>query len=272
MKINTRNLLIVCAGFTPFLTQAETDGKTTFQYEHNWKTEDRRHSDSIKLIHKKTNGWSYEVKFSTSAGGNSNYDVAYDDMQGGSGGMVIGKDFKLSKAATLTPTFEFSIGNSTMMYQSGLKYNYRINSDWSTYGRYRYEYKKPTRSSRYSTISASDKYGYAGESYLSKSDTGRHRLDAGVTYSGLDNINLTYVFNYYIGDNTTKSYKYSKGEFTEREYAVYDNGKTDYEHQFKVQYKLNKQLTPYIEYDDISQSSTSSSRQGKIKVGFNYVF
>ncbi|WP_240560774.1 oligogalacturonate-specific porin KdgM family protein, partial [Pectobacterium actinidiae] len=65
---------------------------------------------------------------------------------------------------------------------------------------------------------------------------------------------------------------YSKGEFTEREYAVYDNGKTDYEHQFKVQYKLNKQLTPYIEYDDISQSSTSSSRQGKIKVGFNYVF
>nr|WED68874.1 oligogalacturonate-specific porin KdgM family protein [Pectobacterium colocasium] len=157
MKIYTRNLLIVCAGFAPFLTQAETDGKTTFQYEHNWKTEDRRHADSIKLIHKKTNGWSYEVKFSTSAGGNSNYDVAYDDMQGGSGGMVIGKDFKLSKAATLTPSFEFSIGNASMMYQPGLKYNYRINSDWSTYGRYRYEYKKPTRSSRYSTISTSDK-------------------------------------------------------------------------------------------------------------------
>ncbi|KHN56252.1 oligogalacturonate-specific porin KdgM family protein [Pectobacterium fontis] len=272
MKISTCTLLIVCAGLTPFLTQAATDGKTTFQYEHNWKTEDRLHADSIKLIHKKTDGWSYEVKFSTSAGGNKNYDVAYDDMQGGSGGIVIGKDFKLSPAATLTPSMEFSIGNSSVSYQPGLKYNYRINGDWSVYGRYRYEYKKPTRSSRYSTITTSDKYGHAGESYLSSSDTGRHRLDTGFTYSGFENISLSYVFNYYIGDNTTKSYKYSKGVFTEKEYAVYDNGKTDYEHQFKVQYKFNKQLTPYIEYDDINESKTSSARQGKIKVGFNYAF
>ncbi|MEA9391308.1 oligogalacturonate-specific porin KdgM family protein [Acerihabitans sp. TG2] len=269
--MDTKSVALIFAIFP--LSCLATDGKTTFQYEHNWKTMDRRHSDSIKLIHKLTSGWSYEVKFSTSAGGNSNYDTAYDDMQGGSGGLVIGKDFKLSdKKSTITPSFETSIGSSSVSYQPGIKYNYSINKEWSAYARYRYELKKISRSTRYSTISNSDKYGYAGDTYLSKSDTGRHRLDTGLTYSGFKDLALTYVFNYYLGDNVTESYSYKNGKFIEKNYTVHNGKKNDYENQFKIQYKYFKKLMPYLEVDDVTVSGTSASRQAKIKIGFNYVF
>lgn len=249
------------------------DGKTTLQYEHNFKTMDRRHSDSYKLIHKTKSQWQYELKFSTSAGGGKAYDVAYDDMQGGSGGIVIQKDLKFSsdKQGTWTPSFEVSYGSSSVSYQPGLKYNYSINKEWSVYGRYRYELKKQSRSSRYSTVSSSDKYGNGGEKYLSKSDTGRHRIDSGFSWNGIPNLSLGYVFNLYIGDNTNDSWTYSNGQYTKKEYAVYRGRKVDYEHQFKAQYKY-KQWQPYIEVDDVSVSGTSKSRQGKVKLGIKYQF
>ncbi|MEN0612906.1 oligogalacturonate-specific porin KdgM family protein [Klebsiella indica] len=249
------------------------DGKTTLQYEHNFKTMDRRHSDSYKLIHKTKSLWQYELKFSSSAGGGKTYDVAYDDMQGGSGGIVIQKDLKFSgdKKSTLTPSFEVSYGSSSVGYQPGLKYSYTINKEWSVYGRYRYEVKKQSRSSRYKTVSSSDAYGHEGEKYLSKSDTGRHRIDTGFSWNGIPNLSLGYVFNLYIGDNLNDSWTYSKGQYTQNRYAAYNGRKTDYEHQFKVQYKY-KQWQPYLEVDDVAVSATSKSRQGKIKLGIKYQF
>lgn len=249
-----------------------TDGKTTFQYEHNWKTMDRRHNDSFKLIHKLSSGWQYELKFGTSSGGGSNEDVAFDDMQGGSGGMVISKTIALTKSGSITPSFEFAIGNSAVTYQPGLKYGYTFNKQWSVFGRYRYELKKVSRDSRYSTVSSNDKYGHADEHYRSKSDAGRHRLDAGFSYKITPLLSFSYSYNYYIGDYINSSSSYSNGNFSENEYQVYRGKKTDYEHDFKIQYQLTKQLVPYLEVDDVSYSGTSSSRQGKVKIGANYTF
>ncbi|MCS3432222.1 oligogalacturonate-specific porin KdgM family protein [Klebsiella sp. BIGb0407] len=273
MSSNTIKKIVIglsVIGFSQSLYAAE--GKTTIQIEHNFKTQDRRHNDSFKLIHKTPSLWQYEVKFGTSSGGGKNYDVAWDDMQGGSGGLVIQKDFKMPmKGNTLTPSFEVSFGSTSVNYQPGVKYSYSINKDWSVYGRYRYEIKKISRSDRYKTISSSDKFGYAGDQYRSKSDTARNRFDTGVTWSGIPNISLGYVFNYYVGDNLNESSSYSKGVFTSNQYAVYNGKKTDYEHQFKIQYRY-QQWRPYLEVDDVSVSSTSKSRQGKIKIGVNYQF
>lgn len=268
--LNKITIVLIGFFFSPAILAAE--GKTTLQVEHNFKTMDRRHSDSFKLIHKTPTSWQYELKFSTTSGGGKNYDVAWDDMQGGSGGIVIQKDFKLSdKKSSLTPSFEVAYGSSSVGYQPGLKYSYTISKDWSVYGRYRYELKQQSRSSRYKTVSSKDKYGYAGEKYRSKSDVARHRLDAGFTWSGIPNLSLGYVFNLYIGDNLNDSWSYSNGQFSQNEYAVYNGHKTDYEHQFKLQYKY-KQWQPYLEIDDISVSGTSKSRQGKIKIGVKYQF
>lgn len=274
MKGRIINKLItgITLGLFP-LSVLAADGKTTFQLEHKFKTMDRRHHDTIKLIHKTPALWQYELKFGASGGSGRNYDVAWDDMQGGSGGIVIQKDIKFSdKKSTLTPSMEFSYGNTSVTWQPGTKYNYSIDKTWSVYGRYRYELKKLTRDSRSSTVSASDKYGYAGTEYRSKSDTARHRLDAGISYSGFQYVQLSYVYNYYIGDNLNSSWSYKNGEFTPNKYAVYNGRKTDYEQQFKIQLRYFKQFRPYLEVDDVSVSGTSKSRQGQFKIGFNYQF
>ena len=273
MKGNAINNIITGLAFgliSPVLFAA--DGKTTLQVEHSFKSMDRRHSDSFKLIHKTLSLWQYELKFSTAAGGNKNYDVAYDDMQGGSGGIVIQKDFKFfDNQGTLTPSFEVSFGSTSVGYQPGLKYTYSNNKTWSVYGRYRYELKKQTRASRYSTVSSNDTWGHANEKYRSKSDTGRHRIDTGFSWSGIPNLSLGYVFNLYIGDNLNDSWTYSNGEYIKKKYAVYNGNKTDYENQFKLQYKYG-QWQPYLEVDDVTVSGTSKSRQSKFKIGVKYQF
>ncbi|QHM71792.1 oligogalacturonate-specific porin KdgM family protein [Mixta intestinalis] len=272
MKIKGDSVIIAGLALIISPSLLAADGKTILQYEHNFKTMDRRHSDSYKLIHKTKSLWQYEIKFASAAGGNKNYDVAWDDMQGGSGGIVVQKDFKFDdKKSTLTPSFEVSYGNSSVGYQPGVKYTYSINKKWSTYARYRYEIKKPSRSSRYKTISKSDKYGYAGEKYRAKSDTARHRIDTGISWNGIPNLSLGYVFNLYVGDNLNDSWTYKNGVFTSNRYSVYRDGKTDYEHQFKIQYSW-QQWQPYLEIDDVSVSNTSKSRQGKFKIGVKYKF
>lgn len=83
MKGRIINKLItgITLGLFP-LSVLAADGKTTFQLEHKFKTMDRRHHDTIKLIHKTPALWQYELKFGASGGSGRNYDVAWDDMQG----------------------------------------------------------------------------------------------------------------------------------------------------------------------------------------------
>lgn len=283
MKLSAVINGILFAGmvFTLPTTVMAADGKTTFQYEHNFKTMDRRHGDTFKIIHRTVNNWQYEFKFSTNAGGNSNYDTAYDDMQGASGGMVVQKQISLPAAFTLTPSFEFSIGSSAVTYQPGLKLSYKINKDWSTAFRYRYELKKVSRSDRYKTVSNSRDTVYNGVDYVNKPDTGRHRLDWSISYSGFKNFGLSYVFNYYNGDYVNTGYTYTKGSsatnnigsFTKQRYVAYDDGRINYEHHFKISWKYSKQFQPYLELRDVAGKNTSTdSRQAQVKIGFNYVF
>ncbi|WP_294613480.1 hypothetical protein [uncultured Gilliamella sp.] len=53
---------------------------------------DQIHGDTIKLISKTDNNWQYEFKFGVTQGGRNKREVLYDDMHGGSGGVVIQED------------------------------------------------------------------------------------------------------------------------------------------------------------------------------------
>lgn len=263
------NKILFVIGFWTLSTYSFA-GSTTLQYEHNWKQMNRIHGDTIKLIHKRDSGWQFEFKFGTTAGSGSNKDVAYDDMQGGSGGIVIQKPYSLpNNYGQLIPSFETSFGNNQITYQPGLKYAYKINTDWSTSFRYRYEWKKITNSDRYKTaiINGTQK------KYLAKGDSGRNRLDWNLSYSGFSVVGLSYTFNYYVGDYTNTPYRYSASEGLKKvKYSVYNNKKTDYEQQFKITWNYSKKLRPYVEFSDVSKNSDNDTRQAKYKVGFNYTF
>lgn len=244
-------------------------GQTTFQYEHNWKSMDRKHAESLKLIHKDDNNWQYEFKFSAASGGGSNRDVLYDDMQGGSGGVVIQRTYTLpNKWGSIIPSLELGFSKDSTLFQPGLKYSYRINNDWSTSLRYRYEWKKISQSERYKV----SKIAGNQVEYIANGDAGRHRIDWALNYSGIKALGLSYTFNYYVGDYTNTSYKVVAGRLVKNEYLAYNNKKTDYEQEFKMTWHYSKKIKPYLSISDVSKSKTNDTRQAKFKVGFNYLF
>ncbi|WP_218777189.1 oligogalacturonate-specific porin KdgM family protein, partial [Gilliamella apicola] len=244
-------------------------GQTVFQYEHNWKSMDRIHGDTIKLIHKTDNNWQYEFKFGVTEGGGNKRDVLYDDMHGGSGGVVIQKNITLDNGwGSIIPALELGFSKDLVLYQPGLKYSYKFNSDWSSSIRYRYEWKKISQAERYKTAKVSGQQ----VKYKATSNSGRHRFDWALNYSGFKAFNLAYTFNYYLGDFTNNSYKFSKGTFEKNKYIAYNNKKNDYEQEFKITYNYSKLLRPYFSISDVSKNKTTDTRQAKFKVGFNYAF
>ncbi|OCG37418.1 oligogalacturonate-specific porin KdgM family protein [Gilliamella sp. Gris1-4] len=267
IKLKKISLMILISTFSLYAFAGS--GQTTFQYEHNWKSMNRIHADTLKLIHKTDDNWQYEFKFGVNEGGGNKRDVLYDDMYGGSGGVVIQKIFGLPNDwGALIPALELGFGKDLTLYQPGLKYSYKFNSDWSSSLRYRYEWKKISQAERYKIAKI-----FGNEvKYISSSNTGRHRLDWALAYSGIKVLNLVYTFNYYIGDFTNQSYKALKNELAKNKYKAYNNKKTDYEQEFKVTYNYSKLFRPYFSISDVSKNKTTDTRQAKFKVGFNYAF
>ncbi|WP_392563540.1 oligogalacturonate-specific porin KdgM family protein [Orbus wheelerorum] len=259
-----------CFALYSFSLYAIADtGQTTFQYEHNWKSIDRKHGDSLKLIHKTNDNWQYEFKFSTAVGGASLRDVLYDDMQGGSGGVVIQRTYILpNHLGSLIPSFELGFGKDLTLFQPGLKYAYKINNNWSTNLRYRYEWKKISQSERYKVA----KIAGSQVSYVANGNVGRHRIDWGLNYSGIKALGLSYTFNYYIGDYTNTPYRVASGQLIKNKYSAYNGKKVDYEQEFKITWNYSKLLRPYFSLSDVSKNKTSDARQAKFKLGFNYLF
>lgn len=266
-KIKKISLLMFISSFPAYVFAGS--GQTSFQYEHNWKSMDRIHGDTIKLIHKTDNNWQYEFKFGVTEGGGNKRDVLYDDMHGGSGGVVIQRTFNLQDSwGSLVSSLELGFNKDTTLFQPGLKYNYKINSDFSTSLRYRYEWKKISQAERYKNA----KIDGEQVKYIASSNSGRHRFDWGLAYSGFKIVALSYTFNYFIGDYLNNSYKVVNSQLIKNKYKVYNNKKTDYEHEFKITYNYSKLLRPYFSITDVSKNKTTDTRQAKFKVGFNYSF
>lgn len=267
IKLKKISLMVFISTFSAYAFAGS--GQTTFQYEHNWKSMDRIHADTLKLIHKTEDNWQFEFKFGVTEGGGNKRDTLYDDMYGGSGGFVIQKTFTLPNGfGSLIPALELGFGKDLTLYQPGLKYSYKFNSDWSSSLRYRYEWKKISQSERYKTA----KIAGNRVKYLASSNTGRHRLDWALNYSGLKQLNLAYTFNYYIGDFTNDSYKVVNNKLVKNKYKAYNNKKTDYEQEFKITYNYSKLFRPYFSISDVAKNKTTDTRQAKFKVGFNYNF
>ena len=64
------------------------------------------------------------------------------------------------------------------------------------------------------------------------------------------------------------NYLYKKSE----DYNRYDNGKDDYELDFKVAYSIDKNWKPYAQIGNVSVSSDEDDRQTRYRVGVQYTF
>lgn len=284
MKRSTLLILVSCA---PGLVYAADDtadwndmvrGKTYFQYEHNFKTRDRRHGDSFKLVQKTEDDWSWELKFSTTGGSGKKFDSAFEDSVSGSAGLVIQKGLSLPKGFSLTPSFETNMGSNFLQYLAGGSLSLpRFSKDWSSYVRYRYQYRKYNRTDRWATASlytngVNSSGGYTSVTYRKQADLGTHRLEAGLSYSGIKNWGITLMTLYDRADYVNNVMSCTKYGCTASEYTMFNNKKGYWYNEIKVQYRGWGDFIPYVEVDQQNYSGSSVKEQAAVKTGFNYYF
>ena len=82
----------------------------------------------------------------------------------------------------------------------------------------------------------------------------RHRLTANVNYS-MENWRFGLEGNYYKADG----------------YDIYDNDDTNYELNASIRHMMG-QWAPYVEFGDVSTSSTKATRELRSRVGLTYSF
>ncbi|WP_315708550.1 porin [Brenneria uluponensis] len=252
--------------------------KAYFQYEHSFKTQDRRHGDSFKIVQKTKNNWSWELKYSTYGGSGKKYDVAFEDPISGSAGLVIQKGFNLSKNNALIPSFEVDMSNNSLQYLGGATLYFNgLSKNWRPYVRYRYQYRKYNRADRWATtkqyangVNSSDGYNYV--TYRKNGDVGTHRFEAGLTYAGIKNWGITFITLYDYGDYVNDVISCNSYTCTKSIYSQYNNKKGYWYNEIKVQYRGWGDFIPYTEIDQAAYSSSSIKEQATIKTGFNYYF
>lgn len=103
-------------------------------------------------------------------------------------------------------------------------------------------------------------------------------------------LNLRYRYDYTIQNNealdnkaanrydTWLGYKFNAWKF---EYNfvyihsntdIYDNSHSDYEHNLKVAYAIDKNWSPYVEIGNTSVSKLNDDRQSRFRIGFQYAY
>ena len=212
-------------------------------YRHQFTEEDSRHADRIKLGYRMDSGLGFEAEIKYKTAGDRE-DVAYDNLVNNGHEFTVSYNYKLSPQSTLTPAFQMDSSSDSTTYKFGLKYNYKINDTWYVAARLRHDARRLDRDQ----IDESK-----GDRAKDNQNTTRYEGWLGYTPKG------PWAFEYqYIHFAT--------------DYNRYDNKKSDYEQNFIIKYKLDKQWTPFMEIGDVKVNSTTDDRQARWRLGIQYNF
>ncbi|MFM2484940.1 hypothetical protein [Celerinatantimonas yamalensis] len=266
-------LLISCSSYASEQFNDTVKGRTYMQYEHDYLTTSRRHTDSIKIVHQTKNNWHYEAKFGTYSGKSDQY---VSNEYGGSAGFVLQYTKYLDRKTYFSPSLEIDLTNNGVQYLAGASVYRKLTKNWGGYVRYRYQYRRISRSDKYSTrnmyINGDPNQGVESVTYLSSGDIGTHRFETGIDYSGIRNWRFTYILLYDYAKYINSPKSCSSYTCTGKHYYIYDNKHGYLYNELKVQYYGYKKFIPYFEVDQKSASSTSKKHQAVVEAGFNWYF
>ena len=240
MNHTLRTLIAIATLGLSFQAYADS---ANINYRHQFTEEDSRHADRIKLGYRMDSGLGFEAEIKYKTAGDRE-DVAYDNMVNNGHEFTVSYNYKLSSQSTLTPAFQMDSSSDSTTYKFGLKYNYKINDTWYVATRLRHDARRLDRDQ----IDESK-----GDRAKDNQNTTRYEGWLGYTPKG------PWAFEYqYIHFAT--------------DYIRYDNKKSDYEQNFIIKYKLDKQWTPFMEIGDVKVSSTTDDRQARWRLGIQYNF
>lgn len=279
MKLKYLGICCIIAAFGSGAAVARDDfglvpGQTYLQYEHDYLTTDRRHVDSIKIVHKTPTNWHWEVKYSAYPGDS---DYLWENEYGGSAGFVLDKAIILDNKTYVVPEGEVDFQNSSRQYLLGAELYRKLSSDWGGYVRYRYQYRQYDSSDKYTTrnmyVDATNtKAGTESVTYLSHGNIGTHRFESGIDYLGFKNWKIEYILLYDYAKYTNSPKSCTSYTCTDSEYYLFDNKHGYLYNELKIQYAGIKNFIPYFEVDQKYVSGTSVKQQAVLDLGFDWFF
>ncbi|AHG18756.1 porin [Chania multitudinisentens RB-25] len=195
------------------------------------------HKNRMLVSHRFANGFGFslEAKWKQDSS-DSTPDKPFHEQVSNGTEAVASYQYKVTDEFSLQPGFSIESNSNNNGYRPFLRAQYNLTKDLYVATRYRYEYKRTT-------------------SKGSDADEKTNRGDFWLGYTFFDDWQTEYNFVY------KKSNK-----------VIFDDDKTDYEHNVKLAYKWDKNWKPYIEVGNVKQDSLNDNRQTRYRVGVSYSF
>ncbi|EDK26594.1 oligogalacturonate-specific porin KdgM family protein [Vibrio chagasii] len=219
----------------------------SFDVRHEYKSHTDQHATRVKLGDSIGNFLvDIEAKFKGEDG------KFMEDLK--NNGWELGLNYRhvLNDNWTMTYGMPIEGRESGVTYKPQVRATYKVDSvdGLSLSARYRYDMRQNTSSTEYQV----DDNGEIVAVDQNIENQRRHRLTANVNYS-MENWRFGFEGNYYKADG----------------YDIYDNDDTNYELNASVRHIMG-QWAPYVEFGDVSTSSTKATRELRSRVGLTYSF
>ncbi|WON75662.1 oligogalacturonate-specific porin KdgM family protein [Serratia sp. UGAL515B_01] len=226
-----KSLILVMSSVVNFSAMA-----MSVDLRHEWMdTSKGDHKNRMLISHRFDNGFGFslEAKWKQDST-DSTPDKPFHEQVSGGTEAVVSYQYKVNDVFNLQPGFSIESTSNNNGYRPFLRTQYNLTKDVYVAARYRYEYKRTT----------------------SKGSEGDEKTNRGDFWLGYKFFKDWQVEYNYVYKNSNK--------------VIFDDGKTDYEHNVKLAYKWDKNWKPYIEVGNVKQDSKNDNRQTRFRVGVNY--
>ena len=206
----------------------------TVDLRHEYTDDSKAQKDRVLISHRFANGFGFSVEAKSKSGGEHSRKVFNDVVDNGSE-YVVSYQFNATSEIAIQPGLALETSSSKSIYKPYIRGQYNFSNGIYFAVRYRYEYVRDT------SVDKDDEHINRGDVWLGYK-TGAWAFEG--------------------------NYLYKKSEDVNR----YDNGKDDYELNFKTAYSIDKNWKPYVEIGNVSVRNTTDERQTRYRVGVQYSF
>lgn len=200
---------------------------------HDYFDDGKVNKDRIYFSHRFDNQFGFSVEARYKSSG-EDADEPFNELDNNGSEVTVSYRYVINPQFYLIPAFNIDSNSGYTIYKPNLLLGSSLGNGFYLNLRYRYDY----------TVQDNEA--------LNNKETGRY--DAWFGYKvGAWKFEYNYV---YFHANT----------------EIYNNSHSDYEHDFKIAYSIDKNWVPYIEVGNVSVNKIQDDRQTRFRVGFQYLF
>lgn len=236
------NKILIATTAALLATTAINVNAASVDIRHEYKHGNEKNNNRIK-IGGSTKGeyvkhyYSVEMKFNAREG-----TYGFEDLERGDSEVVYELKYYVTDQFYLQPGMPITMGEDRVTYKPQLRVGYEFDSGITTKLRYRHEFRDWTDAEN------------NGDTWQKSKVTA----------------NLDYTWNNMIQFGLEANYE--KAHEGKEVWRLYDNKTWNYDYNLKIGYKNDSNWRPYVEFGNVSESSSTDKRQLRSRVGLTYSF